>query len=113
MVKHRVVSEKAWIAARKKLLAKEKALTRNRDKLSAARRALPWQAVTKEYVFVGPDGRKHLPELFDGRSQLIVYHFMFGPGWGAGCPHCSPFMFACMSKSRKSGKRHAMKTGVS
>jgi len=82
-----VVSEKAWITARKKLLAKEKAFTRSRDKLAAARRALPWQAVGKEYGFVGPDGRKTLPELFDGRSQLIVYHFMFGPGWGAGCPH--------------------------
>jgi len=85
----KVVSEKAWLAARKKLLAKEKALTRNRDKLAAARRALPWQAVTKEYVFIGPGGRKTLAELFDGASQLIVYHFMFGPGWGAGCPHCS------------------------
>ena len=87
--RHAVVSEKAWLAARKKLLAKEKALTRNRDKLAAARRALPWQAVTKEYVFEGPDGRKTLAGLFDGASQLVVYHFMFGPGWGAGCPHCS------------------------
>lgn len=89
MAKHAVVTEKAWLAARKKLLAKEKALTRNRDKLAAARRALPWQAVTKDYVFEGADGRKSLAELFDGRSQLIVYHFMFGPGWGQGCPHCS------------------------
>ena len=89
MAKHRVVSEKAWLAARKKLLAKEKALTRNRDRLAAARRALPWQAVIKEYAFEGPDGLKNLAELFDGRSQLVVYHFMFGPGWGAGCPHCS------------------------
>jgi predicted dithiol-disulfide oxidoreductase (DUF899 family) len=89
MAKHRVVSEEAWIAARKKLLAKEKALTRSRDKLAAARRALPWQAITKGYVFEGPDGRKTLGELFDGASQLIVYHFMFGPGWGEGCPHCS------------------------
>ena len=89
MAKHRVVSEKAWLAARKKLLVKEKALTRNRDKLSAARRALPHQAITKDYVFEGADGKKALAELFDGASQLIVYHFMFGPGWGQGCPHCS------------------------
>jgi predicted dithiol-disulfide oxidoreductase (DUF899 family) len=87
--RHKVVSEKLWLAARRKLLAKERVFTRQRDKLSAARRALPWMAVEKEYVFEGRDGRKTLPELFDGRSQLIVYHFMFGPDWDAGCPHCS------------------------
>jgi predicted dithiol-disulfide oxidoreductase (DUF899 family) len=87
--RHPVVSDQAWIAARRKLLAKEKAFTRSRDKLAAARRALPWQAVEKPYQFEGRDGRRTLPELFDGRSQLIVYHFMFGPGWGEGCPHCS------------------------
>jgi predicted dithiol-disulfide oxidoreductase (DUF899 family) len=87
--RHRVVSEKEWIAARRKLLAKEKALTRGRDRLAAERRALPWQAVDKEYAFEGRDGRQTLAQLFDARSQLIVYHFMFGPGWDAGCPHCS------------------------
>ena len=86
---HKVVSEKAWIAARKKLLAREKAFTRARDALAKQRRALPWERVTKEYVFEGADGRRTLAELFDGRSQLVVYHFMFGPDWGAGCPHCS------------------------
>jgi len=86
---HRVVSHDAWLAARKRLLAKEKAFTRLRDKLSAQRRALPWEKVKKAYVFEGRDGRKSLPELFDGRSQLVVYHFMFGPDWDAGCPHCS------------------------
>ena len=87
--RHPVVSGKEWLAARRKLLAKEKAFTRSRDKLAAARRALPRQVVEKQYTFEGRDGRQTLAELFDGRSQLIVYHFMFGPGWGEGCPHCS------------------------
>jgi predicted dithiol-disulfide oxidoreductase (DUF899 family) len=89
MAGHKVVAEKDWIAARKKLLAKEKAFTRLRDKLSEERRALPWQSVAKTYAFEGRDGRQTLAELFDGRSQLVVYHFMFGPDWDAGCPHCS------------------------
>ena len=87
--RHPVVSGKEWLAARRKLLAKEKAFTRSGDKLAAARRALPWQAVEKPYQFEGRDGRQTLAELFDGRSQLIVYHFMFGRGWDAGCPSCS------------------------
>jgi predicted dithiol-disulfide oxidoreductase (DUF899 family) len=86
---HKVVSSDKWMAARKKLLVKEKTLTRLADKLSKERRALPWEAVTKEYLFEGPDGRESLAQLFDGRSQLVVYHFMFGPDWDAGCPHCS------------------------
>lgn len=86
---HRVVSPEEWLAARQELLRKEKEFTRARDELSALRRELPWEAVTKEYVFEGPQGRQTLPELFDGRSQLIVYHFMFAPEWEAGCPHCS------------------------
>jgi len=87
--KHRVVSHKTWIEARRKFLAKEKNFTRLRDELNRQRRALPWEAVTKHYVFEGADGKQTLPELFDGRSQLVVYHFMFGPDWNAGCPHCS------------------------
>ena len=86
---HKVVSSDEWIRARKQLLLKEKEFTRLRDQLSQQRRDLPWEAVNKEYVFEGPDGKQTLPELFDGRSQLIVYHFMFGPSWEAGCPHCS------------------------
>ena len=86
---HRVVSAEQWLAARQRLLQKEKEFTRSRDQLSALRRELPWEAVTKEYLFEGPDGRQTLPELFDRRSQLIVYHFMFAPEWDAGCPHCS------------------------
>ena len=88
-VRNKVVSRQDWIRASKALLTKEKAYTRSRDKLAAARRALPWEQVTKEYVFAGPDGEQSLPALFDGRSQLVVYHFMFHPDWDAGCPHCS------------------------
>jgi predicted dithiol-disulfide oxidoreductase (DUF899 family) len=86
---HKVVSGREWIKARKRLLIQERKFTKLRDELSQARRDLPWEAVTKVYVFEGPDGKQTLPELFDGRSQLIVYHFMFGPDWDAGCPHCS------------------------
>ncbi len=87
--KHRVVSHKAWIEARRKFLAKEKKFTRLRDELSRQRRALPWEKVEKQYVFDGPKGPETLPELFDGRSQLVVYHFMFAPDWNEGCKHCS------------------------
>jgi predicted dithiol-disulfide oxidoreductase (DUF899 family) len=86
---HKVVSSEKWLAARKKLLVKEKALTRLADKLAKERRALPWEAVTKDYVFEGPSGTQTLSQLFDGRSQLVIYHFMFVPDWDAGCPHCS------------------------
>ena len=86
---HKIVSEKDWIKARKQLLIKEKKFTRLRDQLSQQRRDLPWKAVDKEYIFTGPDGKQTLPELFDGRSQLIVYHFMFDPSWDAGCQNCS------------------------
>lgn len=86
---HKVVSPKAWLAARKRLLVREKKFSKLRDQLNRQRRDLPWVKVDKKYVFEGPDGRKTLSELFGARSQLIVYHFMFGPGWGDGCPHCS------------------------
>jgi len=85
----KVVSQKEWLAARKKLLAKEKKFSKIRDELSLERRKLPWVKVEKEYVFEGPAGRVSLADLFGGKSQLIVYHFMFGPGWKEGCPHCS------------------------
>ena len=88
-MQHEVVAKDQWTEARKKLLTKEKEFTRLRDQLSRERRDLPWEAVDKGYVFEGPDGMQTLLELFDGRSQLIVYHFMFGPDWNAGCPHCS------------------------
>jgi predicted dithiol-disulfide oxidoreductase (DUF899 family) len=84
-----VVSRSEWLVARKDFLSREKEFTRQRDALTAARRALPWVRVDKEYVFDGPDGRQTLADLFDGRSQLIVYHFMLGPGWGEGCKACS------------------------
>jgi predicted dithiol-disulfide oxidoreductase (DUF899 family) len=86
---HKVVPSDEWIEARKQLLIKEKEFTRLRDELSALRRELPWEAVSKQYLFDGPDGRESLPDLFAGNSQLVVYHFMFDPNWDAGCPHCS------------------------
>lgn len=85
----KVVSSAEWLAARKEFLAKEKEFTRLRDELSRQRRELPWEKIEKPYVFDGPNGKATLAELFDGRSQLIVYHFMFGPGWKEGCPSCS------------------------
>ena len=86
---HKIVSKNEWIAARKVLLKKEKEFTALRDQLSQQRRDLPWVAVDKEYVFDGPNGKETLPDLFDGRSQLIVYHFMYDPNWDVGCPSCS------------------------
>ena len=87
--KSKVVSPKEWLKARKELLAKEKEFTRLRDDLSRQRRELPWERIEKNYVFEGPNGKVALGDLFDGKSQLIVYHFMLGPGWGEGCPSCS------------------------
>lgn len=84
-----VVSEAEWPVARRDLLAREKEFTRRRDALSAARRSLPMVKIEKEYVFDGTDGKETLADLFDGRSQLIVYHFMLGPDWGEGCKSCS------------------------
>jgi predicted dithiol-disulfide oxidoreductase (DUF899 family) len=85
----RVVPQGEWPAARKELLRKEKEFTRLRDELSRQRRELPWEKVEKVYVFEGPGGKETLADLFGPRSQLIVYHFMFGPGWEQGCPSCS------------------------
>jgi predicted dithiol-disulfide oxidoreductase (DUF899 family) len=86
---HKVVSAKEWLTARKSLLAKEKKFTQLRDQLNQQRRNLPWVKMDKEYVFDGPNGKETLVQLFGDKSQLIVYHFMFGPGWKEGCPHCS------------------------
>src|SRR5258708_7972223 len=83
------VSRDEWAAARKRLLAKGKELSRQRDDLSAERRKLPMVAIEKEYVFQGPEGRRTLTELFEGKRQLLVYHFMFEPDWDDGCPSCS------------------------
>jgi predicted dithiol-disulfide oxidoreductase (DUF899 family) len=86
---HPVVAHEAWVEARKKFLAKEKQFTRLRDELSAERRNLPWERVEKDYVFEGPDGPETLADLFVGRSQLVVYHFMLGTDWNEGCKSCS------------------------
>ena len=89
MEPRKVVSQDEWLAARKEHLKNEKEFTRLRDKLSADRRKLPWVKVEKNYVFDTPKGKETLADLFAGRSQLIVYHFMFGPDWKQGCPSCS------------------------
>jgi predicted dithiol-disulfide oxidoreductase (DUF899 family) len=89
MTDHAVVSRDEWVEARRELLQKEKEVTRRNDELSRQRRELPWVEVDKHYLFDGPDGKQTLAGLFDGRSQLIVYHFMFGPGWEEGCDGCS------------------------
>ena len=89
MAEHRVGTQEEWQAARDELLAKEKELTRRNDELARERRELPWVRVEKEYSFETEQGTKTLADLFDGRSQLLVYHFMFGPPYEAGCPVCS------------------------
>src|SRR3989440_5718545 len=88
----KVVSQKEWLVARKKLLVKEKKFSKLRDELNLQRRKLPWVKVEKEYVFEGPTGKVTLADLFCGKSQLLIYHFMFGPDWKEGCPSCS---FVC------------------
>jgi predicted dithiol-disulfide oxidoreductase (DUF899 family) len=89
MKQHRVVSRQEWLAARRAHLAHEKEFTRARDRLTAERRALPWVKVDKAYVFDGPQGTQTLADLFAGRSQLVVQHFMFAPDWSEGCKSCS------------------------
>ena len=84
-----IVSEAEWLVARKDLLTREKEFSRQRDALSAARRNLPMVKIDKKYMFDGPNGKETLADLFEGRSQLIVYHFMLGPGWEEGCKSCS------------------------
>ncbi len=89
MTTHTVVSQQDWLKARKALLEKEKAFTRLRDQLSEERRQLPWVKVEKNYIFEGPQGKQDLSALFDGKTQLMIYHFMLGPDWEEGCPSCS------------------------
>lgn len=88
-MEHRIGTRQEWLDARKKLLVKEKELTRARDALAAERRALPWVKLDKNYEFDSSTGKVSLADLFDGREQLMVYHFMYGPGWKEGCPGCS------------------------
>src|SRR5262247_2672611 len=86
---HRIVSKDRWVAERKTLLEHEKELTRLRDRIATERRALPWVRVEKDYVFDTPEGKRRLGDLFEGRQQLLVQHFMLGPGWEEGCKSCS------------------------
>lgn len=86
---HAVVSHSEWLKARLELLQEEKRFTQLRDELNERRRRLPWEKVVKPYAFTAPDGQRTLADLFDGRGQLIVWHFMFGPDWREGCSHCS------------------------
>jgi len=88
-MQHTIVSHSEWLAARKTLLVKEKEFSKARDKLSDARRALPWVKIDKNYLFDSRAGKESLADLFGGKSQLLVYHFMLGPGWEQGCPSCS------------------------
>jgi len=88
---HQIVSEDQWLSARKQLLLKEKELTHLQDQVNRLRQQLPWVRVEKDYVFDAPEGKRSLAQLFDGRSQLVVYHFMFAPEWEAGCVGCSFF----------------------
>ena len=89
MTDHRIVSREEWLEERRKHLEHEKRLTRMQEELAAERRRLPWVRIDKAYTFEGADGRETLADLFGGKRQLIVNHFMFGPGWGEGCPGCS------------------------
>ncbi len=92
---NKVVSREEWIEARKEHLVREKQFTRLCDELSAERRELPWVKIDKDYVFDGPDGKESLADLFDGRSQLLIQHFMLGPDWEEGCPSCSFWADGC------------------
>ena len=89
MTQHRIVSHEEWVEARRRHLAREKEFTRLRDQLSKERRELPWEKVEKHYVFDGPRGKESLSDLFEGRQQLVVYHFMLDPSWEEGCKSCS------------------------
>src|SRR5262245_38186940 len=101
----KVVSQKEWLVARKNLLLKEKKFSKLHDELNLHRRKLPWVKIEKEYVFDGPTGKVTLAELFCGKSQLLIYHFMFGPGWEEGCAHCSFWADHYDSVSHHLGRR--------
>ena len=100
MPEHTVGTREEWLAARAELLEREKALTRENDEISRQRRELPWVLVDKEYSFETEDGTKTLAELFDGRSQLVMYHFMFGEAYTAGCRSARPVRIPTTARSR-------------
>ena len=115
MTGHKTGTREEWLAARLYLLEAEKELTRLRDQIARERRALPWVRIEKDYAFDTPEGRRTLADLFEGRSQLLVQHFMFGPGWEQGCPSCS-FMASRLSDVARRGPfrsiRHRNRTGL-
>jgi len=113
MTDHKIGTREDWEAARKELLKREKEVTRMGDELARQRRELPWVPVAKEYKFQTADGPKTLAELFDGRSQLVVYHFMFGPDWEAGCPVCSSIADSFDNMVRHLGARDVTMIGIS
>jgi predicted dithiol-disulfide oxidoreductase (DUF899 family) len=106
MTHPRIVSREEWLVARQQLLIKEKEATRARDRLNAERRRLPMVQIDKDYVFEGPDGQVSLLDLFDGRRQLIVYHFMFDPSWDDGCPSCTNLVDNLPSRLSRLHARH-------
>ena len=110
----KIVSQEEWTAARRELLEKEKELTRQRDRLNTERRELPMVEVTKPYEFTGPDGPRSLLDLFEGRPQLIVYHFMFHPDWEDGCPSCTRRDRRAVARLRRAPQhpRHLLRPGV-
>src|ERR1700687_6090864 len=99
-----IVSRDQWLAERKKLLEDEKELTKHRDRINAERRRLPMVKIEKDYVFDGPQGKQSLEALFAGRRQLVVYHFMFDPGWDKGCAGCTGYVNALGDLSMLSGR---------
>ena len=101
-----IVSRDQWLAERKKLLVDEKELTRQYDRVNAARRRLPMVKIEKDYAFEGPNGKENLASLFEGRRQLIVYHFMFDPAWDKGCSGCTGFVDALGDLSLLNETRH-------
>jgi len=113
MTDHKIGTREDWEAARNELLKREKEVTRMGDELARQRRELPWVPVAKEYKFQTADGPKTLAELFDGRSQLVVYHFMFGPDWEAGCPVCSSIADSFDNIVRHLGARDVTMIGIS
>ena len=109
----KIVSRDRWLSERMELLAHEKALTKQYDRVSAERRRLPMVKIEKNYVFDGPKGKLRLKDFFDGRRQLIIYHFMFDPAWEKGCPACTSYVDALWRSVDAEPARHHIRAGFS